>query len=149
MRKAFTWIALLGIATAGAGLALHAQETKKGGRSGASYRTLTGKVTEIAAADKLVTVELAGEAAPRSKAKEKEKEKDKEAGGQSWLLSLGRQTLLLRAGKNNQFSALEFADIQKGDSIQAVASLAAEPADRSHTAWWLVVYPAGTTPANR
>jgi hypothetical protein len=91
----------------------------------------------------MITLDIAPEAAAKPRAK------GKEASGQSWLLSLGRQTLLLRAGKNNQFATIEFAELKKGDSVQAVVSLQADPTDRSHTAWWLVVYPAGTTPPSR
>jgi hypothetical protein len=142
MCRAFTWIAVLAV-TSAAGQFVHAQESKKGGRAGASYRTLTGKVSDLDPGDKMVTIEAASEAVAKPKTKAKE------GGGQSWLLSVGRQTLLLRAGKNNQFATLEFADLQKGDSVQAVASLQADSSDRSHTAWWLIVYPAGTTPPSR
>ena len=142
MRRAFIWFAVLALA-ATVHPAVRAQEVKKAGRAGASYRTLTGKVTELDAGEKLVTIEAASEAGATPKAKAKE------GGGQTWLLSLGRQTLMLRAGKNNQFATIEPGDLQKGDTVQAVASLQAGSSDRSHTAWWLVVYPAGTSPPSR
>jgi hypothetical protein len=152
MRAAFAWVAVFAI-VAGTSSTVQAQEAKKAGRAGASYRTLTGKVSDLNAGDQMVTLDIASEAAAKPKAKGKDKDKDKgkdkEAGGQSWVLSLGRQTLLLRAGKNNQYAAIEFGELQKGDSVQAVVSLQAESSDRSHTAWWLIVYPAGTTPPSR
>jgi len=145
MRRTFTWIAVLAIATV-AGSVVHAQDAKKAVRSGASYRTLTGKVIDLNAGDQMVTLDVALEAEAKPKPK---KAKAKEGSGQSWVLSVGRQTLLLRAGKNNQLATIEFGELQKGDNVQAVASLQAESSDRSHTAWWLIVYPTGTTPPSR
>lgn len=110
-----------------------AQTGKKGGgrsTAAASYRMLTGKITEIKANDHLVTIEAGAEGAKRT---------------QTWVVSAGRQTLLLRAGKNNQFATIALEDLKKGDSIQTVVSLQTDPADQSHTGWWLVVYPPGTT----
>lgn len=107
----------------------------------ASYRTLTGKVGDIKPADRTLTIEVnpaPGEGKPKAK-----------ASGQSWLLSVGRQTLLLRAGRNDQYTTIGLADLKAGDTVQAVATLRADPADRSHIAWWLVVYPTGTTPPAR
>lgn len=136
------------VATIANGPAAHAQ-APKGGDLGAivesaptaSYRTLTGKVGDIKPADRTLTIEVnpaPGEAKPKAK-----------ASGQSWLLSVGRQTLLLRAGRNDQYTTIGLADLKAGDTVQAVATLRADPADRSHIAWWLVVYPTGTTPPAR
>ncbi|MBX6314635.1 MAG: hypothetical protein IRY99_17230 [Isosphaeraceae bacterium] len=116
------------------------QAAKKGGRTGPSYRTLTGKVTEVKPVEMMVTVEIGGPAG---------KTAAKKAGGQSWVLSIGRQTLLLRAGRNGQLTMAEFGELKTGETVQAVADLQADPEDRSHTAWWLVIYPTGTTPPER
>lgn len=136
------------VATIATGPAAHAQAPK--GRDlgaivesapPASYRTLTGKVGDIKPADRTLTIEVnpaPGEAKPKAK-----------ASVQSWLLSVGRQTLLLRAGRNDQYTTIGLADLKVGDTVQAVATLRADPADRSHIAWWLVVYPTGTTPPTR
>lgn len=136
------------VATIANGPAAHAQ-APKGRDLGAivesappvSYRTLTGKVGDIKPADRTLTIEVnpaPGEAKPKAK-----------ASGQSWLLSVGRQTLLLRAGRNDQYTTIGLAELKAGDTVQAVATLRADPADRSHIAWWLVVYPTGTTPPAR
>jgi hypothetical protein len=117
----------------------HTQEVKKAPHATAIYRTLNGTVSEVVAADKMVKVELAA-ASPA---------KDKSSSGQAWTLSVGHQTLLLRAGKNGQLAPIDFGDLKPGETIQAVATLQADPSDHSHTAWWLVVYPAGTTPTDR
>ena len=64
-------------------------------------------------------------------------------------MSLGNQTLLLRAGKNNQFATIELADLKEGDTVQAVVTLQANPTEHTHLAWWLILYPTGTTPPAR
>lgn len=149
MRIVSLGIALLAV-TFATDPAAHAQAPKKKDIGAivesvppASYRTLTGKVSDIKPADQTLTIEVnptPGETKPKAKGK---------AASPSWLLSVGRQTLLLRAGRNNQFTTIELADVKAGDTVQAVATLPADPADRSHTAWWLVVYPTGTTPPAR
>jgi hypothetical protein len=138
MHRTFRWIAVVAIG-AGVFTAGHAQEVKKAPRATATYRTLTGTVSEIGAGDKMVTVEIAPEAAAKAKS----------SGGQAWILSAGNQTLLLRAGKNGQYASIDFGDLKKGETVQSVVTLQADPTDHSHTAWWLVVYPAGTTPPGR
>jgi hypothetical protein len=144
MHRTFNWIAVVAISSAISPLG-HAQEAKKGAQAPATatHRTLTGTVSDLGAGDKTVTIEIVSEAAAKAKAKAKS------SAGPKWILSVGNQTLLLRAGKNGQFSTIEFGDLQKGDTAQAVVSLQADASDRSHTAWWLVVYPAGTTPPGR
>lgn len=122
-------LAVLVLNAAGA----EAQTGKKGGgrsSAAASYRTLTGKITDVKANEQLVTIEAGAEGAKRT---------------QTWVVNAGRQTLLLRAGKNNQFAEIVVGDLKKGDVVQSVVSLQADPADQSHTGWWLVVYPPGTT----
>ena len=107
-----------------------------------AYRTLTGKVGEIKASDQSLTIEVGSAAEAKPKAKSK-------APSQTWLLGVGKQTLLLRAGRNNQFATIELGDVKAGETVQAVVTLQADLSDRSHTAWWLVVYPAGVTPPTR
>lgn len=128
--------AALALSIVVAGRVAEAQTGKKGGRTAASasYRTLTGKVTEVKAGEQSVTVDASAEGAK---------------GSQTWLLSVGRQTLLLRAGRNNQYAATELGELKKGDTVQAVVNLVADPTDRTHASWWLVVYPAGVTPLAR
>ena len=129
-------VSALVLSVAAAAIVAEAQTGKKGGgrtAASATYRTLTGKVTDVKAGEQSVTVE-AGEGAKRA---------------QTWLLGIGRQTLLLRAGRNNQYSALDLSELKKGDTVQAVVNLVADPTDRSHASWWLVVYPAGVTPPAR
>jgi hypothetical protein len=124
------------VVVAAAGLAAEAQTGKKGGgrtAASATYRTLTGKVTDVKAGEQSVTVDAAEGA----------------KGSQAWVLSVGRQTLLLRAGRNNQYAAAELGELKKGDTVQAVANLVADPADRTHATWWLVVYPEGVKPPTR
>ena len=113
-------------------MAAEGQTGKKGGgrSAAATYRTLTGKVTDVKADEQLVTIEAGTDGAKRS---------------QTWVVSAGRQTLLLRAGKNNQYGAIALGDLKKGDAVQAVVSLQANPSDQSHAAWWLVLYPPGTS----
>jgi hypothetical protein len=123
-------------------LILDAKAARREKAAATPYRTLTGKVGEIKAADQTFTIDLGASAEAKPKAKGK-------AAGQTWLVSLGNQTLLLRSGKNNQFSTIELADLKAGDTVQAVVTLQADPTDRSHTAWWLVLYPAGTMPPAR
>jgi hypothetical protein len=115
-------------------------QNRPGGRAATSpsYRTLTGKVAEIKSRDGMLTVDVG---AATGKAAKK--------AGQAWVLSVGRQTLLMRAGRNGQFSPTELTDVKTRDMVQAVASLEADPTDRSHVTWWLVVYPEGTTPPTR
>jgi hypothetical protein len=108
-----------------------AQAARKGTSPGL-HRTLTGTITAIEAGDSLVTVGLDGETTTKA--------------GQNWDLKIARQTLMLRAGRNNQFVTIDLADLKKGDKVQAVVALQANPSDKAHAAWWLVVYPTGTTP---
>ncbi len=99
-----------------------------------SHRTLTGTVETVQAAQQTLSVKL-----PEATARP----------ASTWVVGVGKQTLLLRAGRNGQFSAIEFADLARGETVQAVVNLEADPGDRSHRAWWLVAYPAGTRPAER
>lgn len=114
-----------------------AQSSKKGSAkpSGPSYRTLTAKVAEARKADATLTLSVA--------------DADAKAKQASWVVSVGRQTLLLRAGRNGQYATIEFDELKKGDTVQAIVALEADPADRSHAAWWLVQYPPGMTPPAR
>jgi len=133
-------IAMMFLALGLIGTAAQAQALRKDGRTSASpsYRTLTGKITDVKASDQMVTVEIPGGGASKSSAR-----------GQSWVLSVGKQTLLLRAGRNGQFTTIELGDLHKGETVQGVVELEADPSDKSHTGWWLVVYPAGTKPTPR
>ena len=138
MKRVFPWIAVVSFACF-VGVSAQSQTAKKsGGGKGAaaSYRTLTGKIMDLKAGEQLVTINV--EAGKTSKAK-----------GQTWILSVGNQTLLLQAGRNGQYSAMEFGDLKKGETIQAVAALEADPSDKSHNTWWLVHYGVGTTPPAR
>jgi hypothetical protein len=134
-RRGVLALLVLGLACATAG----AQVAKKGGRTAASptYRTLMGKVMDVKAADQMLTVNVASTTGKAAK------------GGQEWVLSVGKQTLLMRAGKNGQYSMVEFGDVQKGETVQAVVELQADPTDKSHATWWLVAYPTGTMPPER
>jgi hypothetical protein len=102
----------------------------------AGYRTLTGTIAEINAGDQKLKVELPEAGAKGARA------------AQGWMLGLGKQTLLLRAGKNGQFSMINFDELAKGQTIQAAVDLEGD-ADKSHRAWWMITYPAGTTPPGR
>ena len=113
-----------------------AQSPKKKADTTASFRVLTGTITEVASG--MATVEI-GKAEPSSK----------KAAGQEWKLAFGKPTLVLRAGKNGQYATIEVDEIKKSDVIQAVVEVKANPDDRSHAALWLVVYPSGTTPPSR
>ena len=105
-------------------------------KSSGGFRTLTGTIGEIQAGGKTLTVELPEAGAKGARA------------AQTWTLATGKQTLMLRAGKNGQYSTIEFDGLAKGETVQAVAELEAD-ADKSHRAWWLIAYPAGTTPPAR
>ena len=102
----------------------------------ASFRTLTGTIGEVEAGHQRLTLVLP-EAGPKGA-----------RAAQSWTLGLGKQTLLLRANKNGQYSTIDFNDLAKGETIQVVADLEAD-ADKAHRAWWLISYPSGTTPPAR
>jgi hypothetical protein len=114
-----------------------AQATKKGSArpAGPSYRTLTAKVAESKKADAMLTLSVTDQEAKAKQA--------------SWVVSVGKQTLLLRAGRNGQYATIDFDDLKKGDTVQAVVALEADPGDKAHTAWWLVQYPPGMTPPAR
>ena len=138
MRATFRGVAVL-IVLGLAGAQAPAQVAKKDAPAGPSggYRTLTGKISEMDPGGRSVTVHI-GNGGGKAAAK-----------GQSWILQLGRQTLILRAGRNGQYSMIEPAELKKGDTVQSVVDLGADPADHSHRAWWVVVYPPGTSPPSR
>ena len=140
MRRALPWVVALSLAC-GVGMSALSQTPKKpsgGKKTSPTYRTLTGKVEDLKAGERMLTI---GVEASRSG--------PGVARAQSWILAVGNQTLLLRAGKNGQYSTIEFADLKNGEMVQAVAALEADPTDKSHNAWWLVHYPTGTKPPAR
>ena len=95
---------------------------------GASHRTLIGKLGAVKEGGQSLTMDVAAGAV------------------KSWTLGVGKQTLLLTANKNGQYSLIQPGDLKQGDIAQAVVDLAADGAGGSHKAWWLIVYPAGVTP---
>lgn len=100
------------------------------------FRTLNGTIGEVSGGGKSLKVTLPEAGAKGARA------------AQTWDLSLGKQTLVLRAGKNGQYSTIEMGDLAKGETIQAVAELAAD-GEGAHRTWWLITLPAGTTPPAR
>ena len=111
-------------------------EPKTEGKTPAGFRTLTGTIADIQAGGQLLTLQLPEAGTKGARA------------AQNWTLGLGKQTLVLRAGKNGQFSTIEMDALTKGETVQVVAELEAD-AEKTHRAWWLIAYPAGTTPAPR
>ncbi|WP_435017309.1 hypothetical protein TA3x_004915 [Tundrisphaera sp. TA3] len=103
-------------------------EAKSGG-----FRTLTGTIGEITPGAKTLSLVLPEAGAKGARA------------AQTWGLATGKQTLLMKAGKNGQFTTIDFDGLAKGETIQAVAELETD-AGKMHRTWWLIVYPAGTTP---
>ncbi len=128
------WLAAMAVLCLMASTAT-AQTPKKKADTTASFRVLTGTITEVASG--MATVEIGKAEAASKKA------------GQEWKLAFGKPTLVLRAGKNGQYATIEVDEIKKSDVIQAVVEIKANPDDRSHAALWLVVYPSGTTPPSR
>lgn len=137
MRRVWFGIATASFVCFVVGFAPTQTARKTGGKgTAATYRTLTGKIVDLKPSDQLLTINL-------------EPGKTAKAKAQTWVLSVGNQTLLLRAGRNGQFASIEFGDLKKGETIQAVAALEADPSDKSHYTWWLVHYGAGTVPPSR
>ena len=97
------------------------------------FRTLTGTIGEITPGAKTLSLVLPEAGAKGARA------------SQTWSLATGKQTLLMRAGKNGQYTTIEFDALAKGETVQAVAELETD-AEKMHRTWWLIAYPTGTTP---
>lgn len=110
------------------------EEPKSMGPGG--YRTLVGTIGEISGGGKSITLVLPEAGTKGARA------------AQNWNLSLGKQTLMLRANKNGQYSTIEADALAKGETVQVVAELDTD-AEKAHRAWWLISLPAGTTPLTR
>lgn len=128
MRRVSSLLALAALLTFAPTASGQAPKTSAKAAGAASHRTLTGKLGAVKEGGQSLTMDVA------------------EGAAKSWTLGVGKQTLLLTANKNGQYSRIEAGDLKKGDTAQAVVDLAADGAGGSHKAWWLIVYPNGTTP---
>ncbi len=104
-------------------------ESGRAARKGADthlHRNLTGKLGAVKDGGQVVTLEVP------------------EGAVKSWPLAVGKQTLIMTANKNGQFSRMEPGDLKKGETAQAMVAVTAD--GETHKTWWLIVFPAGTTP---